>query len=170
MKSVTDKIDYTDLFCKARYYLMESVREKVDVFMTGMWDPFIKYMIIRETNDILDKEITIAFPDLPLKYFPKCKFRIFEEELHIEIGIQNYINMEPNLIFLGTNDVGAIVYDYYMRDSWDPRFKYMFIARFGHDRNSTYVGSKTAEAEYYMGAMTPLSVAYGMAIEDGFIS
>jgi len=159
-----------EMFCQARDYLMQSVREKVDVFMTDIWDPLIKYMIIKETNDILEKELTVAFPDLPLKCFPRCKFRIFEEELHIEAGVQNFLNTEPNLIYLGTNDVGAILYDYYMRESWDPRFKYMFIARFGHDKGSTYVGSKTAEAEYYMGAMTPLSVAYGMAIEDGFIS
>ncbi len=157
-------------FIQARNYLVESVREKVEVFMTGMWDPLIKYVIIRETNDILKKEISKKFPDLSPKHYPQCKFRIFEEEAHIEAGVQNYFNSQPNTTFLGTTEMGGVVFDFYMRDSWDPRFDYMFIARYGHDEHSTFVGSKTAQAEYFLGEVTPLSVAYGMAITDGFIS
>ncbi len=43
-------------------------------------------------------------------------------------------------------------------------------SKYGHGEDSVYTGSKTAEAEYYMGAFTPLAIAYGMAIDDGFIS
>lgn len=161
--------DNIKLFCEAREYLLQSVEEKVEVFMTGMWDPLMKFIIIRETNQIIEKELSFMFPDLPKKYRPKCKFRIFDDIFSIEAGIQNYLNTEPNLTFLGTNDIGATVFDYYIRDTWGASFDHMFIARHGHDENSVFTGSKTAEAEYYMGAMTPLSIAYGMAVEDGFV-
>ena len=71
---------------------------------------------------------------------------------------------------MGTNDIGVTIFDYYMKDVWATAFDHMFVARYGHDEDSVITGSKTAEAEYYMGAVTPLSVAYGMAIEDGFIT
>ena len=45
----------------------------------------------------------------------------------------------------------------------------MFVAKYGHGFDEYYSGSKTAEAEYYMGMPTPLSIAYGMALEDGVI-
>jgi len=35
--------------------------------------------------------------------------------------------------------------------------------------DSYFSGSKTAEAEYHLGALTPLSVAYVMALQDGII-
>ena len=36
--------------------------------------------------------------------------------------------------------------------------------------DSVYSGAKVAAAEYFQGAVTPLSIAFGMAIEDGFIA
>jgi hypothetical protein len=161
--------DHIKTFCEAREYIMSTVAEKVEVFMTGMWDPLMKHIIIKETCALVDKEIELYFPTLPRKYYPQIRFRIYEEELHIEVGLQNYLTKERDLTFLGTNDLGATAFDYYMRESWDPRFDYIFMARYGHDEGSVYTGSKTAEAEYALGALTPLSVAYGMAIEDGFI-
>ena len=158
------------LFEEARNHLMQTVQKKVEVYLTGMWDPHIKYVIIRETLNLIHRELEELFPTLPPKYFPQCKFRIFEEEKHIEVGIQNYLNRETDLKFLGTNDISSTSFDYYMRDSWDPMFDYIFTARYGHDYECEHRGSKTAEVEYFMGVITPLSVAYGMAVEDGFIS
>jgi len=157
-------------YCEARDYLSQNIEEKVDVFLTGIWDPLIKYVLIKETSDIINKELTELFPVLPSKYLPKCRFRIFEDDAYIEAGIQQYFNTRPNLVYLGTNDLGSTSFDYYMKDVGGTPFDARFIARYGHDEDSVIAGSKTAEAEYYMGAITPLSVAYGMAIEDGFIT
>ena len=160
---------YVEDFCRARQYLFETLESKVEVFMTGFWDPFCKHTIIKETSKIIDRELEQMFPDLPKKYYPKIRFRIFDDEFEIEVGIQNYLNKEKDLIYLGTNEVGATPFDYYMRESWDPQFDYLFIARYGHENQSKFTGSKTAKAEYYTGALTPLAVAYGIAKEDGFI-
>jgi hypothetical protein len=161
--------DYTQLFCEVREYLLATLAQKVEVFMTGMWDPLMKHIIIKETCALVNKELEYMFPDLPKEMYPQIRFRIEEQDKCIEVGLQNYLNTERNLLFLGTNDLGDVAYDYYMRDSWDPRFDHIFMARYGHDPGSVYSGSKTAEAEYMIGAVTPLSVAYGMAMEDGFI-
>jgi len=157
-------------FMSAREHVFLNIQSKVDVFMTGIWDPLMKHIIIKETCDIIHRELAIEFPDLDERYYPQVKFRIFEEEYNIECGVQCFLNTESDLTFLGTNDLGDSAFDFYMRDSWDPRFDYVYIARYGHDEQSKYTGAKTAEAEYMMGMMTPLSVAYGMAVEDGFIN
>ena len=59
-------------------------------------------------------------------------------------------------------------YDLYYRESYDFSGP-LFFAKYGHDNVSYFSGSRTAKAEYFLGAMTPLSIAYGMAIHDGFI-
>jgi hypothetical protein len=161
--------DYVDLFCQARQYLLDTLEAKIEVFMTGLWDPLAKFTIIKETNVIIDRELEKMFPDLPKECYPKCRFRIFDDEFQIEAGLQNYLSEDKYLTFLGTNDVNGTVFDYYVRQSWDPRFDYVYVARYGHDEDSVFTGSKTAEAEYYLGTITPLSVAYSLAKDDGFI-
>ena len=156
-------------YCQARDHILSGIPQMMEVFMTGMWDPFLKYTLTRETVEIIQKELIELFPTLPLKFLPRCRFRIFEELLEIEAGVQNYYNHEPELTFLGTTMVGHELFDCYYRGSYDPRYDYMFIARYGHESEDYYVGSKTAAAEYYLGQETPLSLAYGLAIEDGFI-
>ena len=159
-----------DQFIQAREYILTTVASKVEVFMTEMWDPLMKHIIIRETCDIIKRDLCVQFPELDSRYYPQIRFRIYEEDYNIEVGIQNYLNTERGLTFLGVTDIGSTTFDYYMRDSWDPRFDHVFVARYGHNPISAYKGSKTAEAEYIIGAVTPLSVAYGMAVEDGFIT
>ncbi len=160
----------TKLFEEARNYLMRTVGQKIEIFMTSGQDSLTNHMIVRETADLIHRELKELFPKLPPKYLPKCKFRILEAEKHIEAGIQNYFNRETDLTFLGTNDISSTPFDYYMRESWDPIVDYIFVARYGHAPECEHRGSRTAEAEYYLGSITPLSVAYGIAIEDGFIS
>jgi len=161
--------EQVDLFLQARNYLTESVSEKVELFMTDTWDPLSKYIIIKETNNIIKKELKILFPDLLEIYYPRCKFKIFDNEKIIEAGIQQYFNPQPSLNFLGVTEVGPDVYDMYYRNSYDPRFDFLFIARYGHDMSCSYTGSHSAKAEYYLGEVTPLSVAYGMALDDGLV-
>ncbi len=162
--------DNIKLYCEARDFLVASSREKVEVFMSGIWDPLMKFVIIKEINDILEKEIAVEYPELPSKYYPKCRIRMPEDDNILEVNIQAFLNRDPNLVFLGTGDVGSMLFDYYMTGQWSPTMSCEFIARYGHDEKSVYTGSKTAEAEYYMGAFTPLAIAYGMAVDDGFIS
>lgn len=156
-------------FIQARNYILGTVGQKIDTYLTGVWNPIVKFTIIRETTDIIQNELIELFPDLPCEYLPRCRFRIFEKDMQIEAGIQHYYNHEPELTFLGTVGTEGEMIDCYFRCSYDPGFKYMFIARYGHERDSYYYGSKTAEAEYFLGQGTPLSFAYGLAVEDGFI-
>ncbi len=156
-------------FIQAKNYVLSTIGQKVEVYLTGIWDPFVKYVLIKETIDIIQNELIELFPDLPCEYLPRCRFRIFEKDMQIEAGVQHYYNHEPELTFLGTTAVGGEMIDCYFREAYDPRFKYVFIARYGHEADNYYHGSKTAEAEYFLGQSTPLSVAYGLAVEDGFI-
>ena len=89
--------------------------------------------------------------------------------MNIECGIQNYMNCDPHAVFLGTAAFMNALFDFYYRIAYDSRFDYVFIARYGHTADSYFQGSKTAKVEYKTGQQTPLSVAYGMALEDGYI-
>ena len=158
-----------DLFTQARDYLVSTLEPLIDCYLTGMWDPYIKYVIIKETNEIIDRDLAQKFPDLSAKLRPSVKFRIFEEDMNIECGVQNYINNDSSVTFLGTAAFIGAMFDFYYRESFDPNFDYVFIARYGHAYDSYLQGSKTAKVEYKTGQMTPLAVAYGMACDDGYI-
>jgi len=162
--------DLTKQFIEIRQYIMSELRQMVEVYFTGIWDPCMKFIIIKETNAIIEKLATEEYPDFPSKYIPQVKFRIFEEDHEIEAGVQTYLNRTPELTFLGTSDIENSSFDFYIRKSWHPNCEYMFYAKYGHASDHFYSGAKVAAAEYFQGAMTPLSVAFGMAVEDGFIA
>jgi len=158
-----------EVFCEARQYLVESIAPLIDTFLTGIWDPCIKYTLIRDTTKIIDTDLSKRFCNIPKRHLPKVKFRLHDLEELTEVNIQNYYRTEPFLMFLGAAGIADEMYDFYCRGSFDPRFEHVFIAKYGHGPDDQYSGSKTAEAEYYMGMPTPLSIAYGMATEDGVI-
>jgi hypothetical protein len=157
-------------FIEARQYLYDSLESKVECFLCGMWDPLMKFIIIKETNELVNRELIRMFPNLKPQYLPKVKFKMDEDEGAIEVGVQNYLNMEGDLTFLGVTEYGGIIYDFYIRESFDPNFEYIFYARNGHDPYEYEKGSKVPAAEYMMGMMTPLSIAYGFAIDEGFVA
>lgn len=159
-----------NIFVQIRDYLLDNLEEKAKVYLAGMWDPLCKYILIRETYEIINRELSDAFPDFPKEYFPKVKFKINDEEFSIEATVQTFLNTDTDLIFLANLDVSSQNYDLYCRKSWDPRFDYVFFARFGHSIDSVIKGSKTAVAEYFTGKHTPLSLAYHMALQEGFVS
>ena len=163
-------MDNIKLFCDAREYLANSLEPLIECYLTGMWDPHIKYVLIKETNAIVNRDLKEQFPDLPARFRPQVKFRVFEESKNIECGIQNYMNHDSQVTFLGTAAFMNSLFDFYYRVAYDPRFDYVFIARYGHASDSYFQGSKTAKVEYKSGQITPLATAYGMALEDGYIS
>lgn len=161
--------DRIKLFSEARQYLVEAIEPMMEIYLCGIWDPLCKYVLMKETNDLINEELSAKFPQLPRKYLPKTKFRILETEEMTEVNIQNFYNSDTNLNFLGTVGLSDEMFDLYYREAYDPRVDYVFIAKYGDGFEQYHSGSKTAEAEYYMGVTTPLSLAYGMAIEDGVI-
>lgn len=162
-----------ELFIEARDYLIERIEPTIKAYFTGIWDPLITYIIAKEIDSLMTDEVIEKFPELPNRLQPRFKYRVFETEdkdgANIEVNIQKYINTDYDLSYLGAVGIGSVLYDLYHRDAYDGSNDKYFIARYGHDYNSYFAGSKTAEAEYYLGAMTPLSVAYRMAMDDGII-
>jgi len=156
-------------FCVARQYLVESIEPLIDTFLTGMWDPHIKFTLVRDTTKIIDNDLSKVFSDIPKKYLPKVKIRLHDDIEMTEVSIQNFYNKDNYTAYLGSAGIGHELYDFYCRESFDPRFDYVFTAKFGHGFDEYYSGSKTAAAEYYIGAATPLAVAYGMAVDEGII-
>lgn len=156
-------------YIEVRDYMIKHVHEKVGIYMCGMWNPLVKHVLIEETKKIMNSEVRNLFPTVAISYLPKIRFRIYESINEVDAAIQYYYNTDTELTYLGTSMIGDEVLDCYFRDSYDPRFDHTFIVRYGHDEDNIYKGSKTAEAEYFLGQNTPLALAYGIATEDGFI-
>jgi len=154
---------------QARDYLISILPARIEIFLMGMFNPISNYVLIKETSDILQRELIELFPTMPSKDLPSFKFRIREDIREVEVGVQFYYNTQNGLTYLGSTDLGTEVFDLYIRDSYDPRMNYRLIARHGSNGEDYISGSKTAEAEYYLGQTTPLACAYSLALEDGFI-
>jgi len=158
-----------ELFQQARKYLTEAIEPLIDTFLTGIWDPYIRFTIVRDTERIIQTDLINRFSELPKKYLPKVKFRLTEDPDLTEVNIQQFYNTDKQLNFLGMIGIGGEMFDLYFRNSFGPSNDFMFVAKYGHGVDDYYAGSKTAESEYYLGIPTPLAIAYGMAKDDGVI-
>lgn len=158
-----------DQYIEIRDCLYNKVQQMCEIYFTKIWDPLMKYLIIKETKQLVTRELAHDFPRFPVDYLPQVKFRIDEKDYYIEAGIQIFLNKYRNLYFLGNIEHGGADYDLYCRESFDPNFSYVFYARYGHDDDSFMKGSREPAAEYMTGIVTPLSIAYSFAVEEGFI-
>jgi len=161
---------HIEQFIAIRDRMMTELRSMIEVYLTDMWDPLMKHIIIKEVQNLIKMEMKRGNPEFPKKYLPQVKIKVEDSTYFIEIGIQTYLNKDLSLIFLGNVDHDAITYDLYCRESWDPRFSHVFYARHGHDDGAYEKGSKEPAAQYMMGQVTPLSIAYSFAVEEGYIA
>jgi len=158
-----------DNFCEARKYLVEQIDPYIQTFLCGIWDPCIKFTLIRDTQKLINEDLLNKFPDVTPKYLPRVNFRLYDDVEMTQVSIQNFFNSEVSLSYLGSAGLGVESFDFYYSESFHPNFKYTYTAKFGHGFEQYYSGTKTAEAEYLLGQVTPLAVAYSMAMEDGII-
>lgn len=156
-----------EAFLEARNYLIENIQPTIDVYLCEMWDPLCQYYIFKELDSIYDKDFKTKFPDLKPYHRPSFKYRVFEGD-EIEVNIQNYLHDSRHWRYLGSCSVGGNMHDLHYREAFDYSGP-LFIARYGHIGDHYISGGKTAKAEYYLGASSPLSIAYGMAVHDGYI-
>lgn len=161
---------YIEQYMHIRDKLLEQLESMIEVYMTGIWDPCMRYILVKELQALIVRELSREFPDFPVSYLPHIKIKINESIRFIEAGVQTYLNTTKDMIFLGNIDHDGITYDLYCRESWDPNFSHVFYARYGHEDDSFYKGSKTAAAEYMMGIMSPLSIAYSFAVDEGYVA
>ncbi len=158
-----------EVFCDARQYLVEAIDPYIDTFLCGIWDPCIKFTLVRDTQNLIEKDLVAKFPEIKPKQLPKVKFRLHDDAKMTQISIQHYYNSESDLKYLGSVGIADEFFDLYYRQSYDPRFQYVFTAKYGHGFEQYYSGSKTAHAEYALGAVTPLAIAYSFALDEGVI-
>ncbi len=160
-----------DRFNQARDYLSNILPAKIELFLSDIYNPISKYNIIKKTTNIIIKEMIEIFPNemIPENHLPKFRFRIHEEHHEVEVGIQQYYNIQKGLTYLGTTDIEYEIFDFYLQPAYVPQHDYIFIARYGNKNDQYITGATTAEEEYQLGQHTPLACAYALALEDNFI-
>jgi hypothetical protein len=155
-------------FVEVREALFEILEPTMQAYFCQMWDPLSYLIIVKETKEILTRILTQRFPNFPPKLFPQVLFMRNDEADGMELSVQFYYNSNTDLKYLGTCDIGGSYYDLYYRD----RYGYgapIFVARYGHDSINSISGSHEAEADFLSGKMTPLSLAYQIALDNGYI-
>lgn len=156
-------------YINVRDFLLSSIDEKLEIFLTDIWDPLCKFVLIKEVYKVIENDLHQVFPNFPRKYLPKVRLKVVDEEHMIEKHVQSFFNSNIRLKLLANIDIGPETYDLYYRESFNPTTPYVFFAKYGHDAECMMKGSKTAAAEYFLGKCTPLSVAYQIAYEEGVI-
>jgi hypothetical protein len=156
-------------FIEVKDFLLDSIDDKLELFLTDIWDPFSKFVLIKELYKVIGLELHSQFPNFPKEYLPKVRLKVIDEECMIEKHIQVFFNTDTRLVLLASLDIGDVPYDLYYKKSYDPTTPYRFFAKYGHDSESIMQGSKTAAAEYFMGKCTPLSIAFQIAQEEGVV-
>jgi hypothetical protein len=169
-----------DKFIEVRDYLQENLESMITTYLCGLWDPLIEFVILKELNIMIDRDIRNLFPELPQELVPRYSYRVFkiDEEkedntvdAEVEISIQQYLNQNKGLMFLGNYcEHDGVSYDLYCSPYYDGLNNFLFYARYGHIKENCFTGAAEARAEYNLGVMSPLSVAYGMAVYDGYIN
>jgi len=157
-------------YIEIRGYLESKIESITMTYLTfSNFNPLTKHVLVQETKNLINQELSNQFPSFPKKYLPQIKFKIHSEILEIESGIQVYFNLFNSLLFLGCCNIEKVDYDLYCRTSFDSSLDYMFYARYGHQEYDFIKGSKIAKAEYFLGLPTPLSIAYNFALEEGIV-
>lgn len=162
-------------FIRVRNYTAKYVNKICDIYFFEIHDPLIQYNLIREVKLSIKKDILLKYPKLPTSIFPNIKIQVCDDEIEneyvqsIEITVQEYLNPDSSLTFLGNATYKNKSHDLYYKKSWDPYFPYTFYNRYGHDENMFSKASKQAYDEYVAEKTTPLSIAFQMAFEEGYI-
>ena len=162
--------NYKNEFIKIRSILTTRVQEAADTYLVNLWDPIISYNLNKEIKKLLNRNLSKEFPNFPVPLLPTVKINVSEDEdeFIVEILVQKYLNKNPSLIFLGNAEYNNIFYDLYCKKSWDPNFPYILYERHGHEDEMFSYASKTAQVEYLMGFITPLSIAFQLALDEGY--
>jgi hypothetical protein len=156
-------------FEKARDFISDKVDEYAGIFVPIGLDAINKLNVIRGLQIIARQELKAQFPSLPEILYPKFVFKIHEEDMEVEVSIQCFINKTPSLTYLGSCDFEEQTYDlYYDQLSTQIMFPTV-LAKYDHEDHCYITGSKSAEVDYQMQTVTPLSIAYKMAVDDGYI-
>lgn len=160
---------YIEEFEQLRDYLADTILDTV----TNFWcdhealETIYAYPLIKEITKIIQKDLD-SRTTLPQHLIPKFKISIKNEDLMI--SIQEYFNDDKDCIFLANVSIEEKIYDLYCKKSYDSSsLDYSFMEKHGHDQTDVTEGTKTAETEYMLQLPTPLSVAYEIALNEGYI-
>jgi hypothetical protein len=150
--------------------ILENLNSHMSIMECHIWDPICGLVAIREIKKYINIEIQNIFPDFPIEYIPQIFFKFESSEENLEVGVQTYFNDSQNLVYIGTCEFDAVLYDMYYENSYEPYAKFNFIAKYGNDPENKISGGREAANDYLQGKSTPLSLAFQLAIDMGIVS
>ena len=162
------------VFEKARDYLSEIIDPILNVCFMDPLDPWMVTIVKIELDRLINRTLIREFPGLPLHLIPRYTSRVLKnvggKNFAVDLSIQHYVNEKKGLSFLGNHIHGDVCHDLYCAPYYDGTNTFIFYARYDHRLDSFTCGASSARSQYHLGLGSPLSVAYGMAVHDGYIN
>lgn len=165
-------MDQPAAFEICRNFVRDRLKELITFYFDKLYDPLEKKLIIEGIELILKQEQdSLGFMAiLPKNLYPKFKIRIHEDDMRIEYTVQQYLNEEEQLIYLGTCDLIETKWDLYIGKSFGFVSPYRFVVRNGNKKEDKKVDeTQQAERQHEEGEYTPFSIAYNLACGDGLV-
>ena len=162
--------EHMDEYIEIRDKIVSHLDSMVELCINEIWDPLVTQLVVKDIKKEMLRIITEQHPEFPVLYAPRMRLKVYPESHSIDTSVQIFLNTDPSLIYLSSTEYNGALYDLYCSKSWNPSVEYRFYARFGHDPELYLEGDKVAAKEYFTGVVSPLSLAFEMAVEDGFIA
>ena len=68
--------EYVEQYIQIRDRLLGQLESMLEVYMTGMWDPLMRHIIIKELRELIVRQLSAEFPDFPINYLPHIKIKV----------------------------------------------------------------------------------------------
>jgi hypothetical protein len=156
-------------FEKAREFISTKLDEYSEVYVPVGLNPINKLTMIKELQKIATTELVKEFPTFPINLHPKFVIKIIDEEMVVDVSIQTYLNKVHYNLYLGSCELEEKVYDLYYDKLSTTIYAPTVVAKYDHGDRCYFSGSRSAAMEYETQMLTPLSIAYKMAVDDGYI-
>lgn len=161
--------DLIKKFNEIKGTLVNKLEPLVTTYFGGVFNPLMKFHIVRETQRLAEEEIKDMFPDFPYHLLPQFKFSNTPEG-DVEIFVQEYINGLNGWKYIGTITMdGNELLDVYIKFAVFSSNEFTLMVKYGHGIKDYYYGGAQAQEDYLAGKFTPLSAAYQLALDEGEI-
>jgi len=162
------------IFEAATKYLAKTIQSMLQICVSDLkLDIWIETVLSQELKRLIDSSMIKEFPDLS-QFMPQYSYRLLKQAdkglIGVHLSIQTYINKQRGLSFLGNYITEGMCHDLYLAPYYDGINSFLFYARYGHMNENFTSGASDARSQYHLGMESPLSVAYGMAVHDGYIN
>lgn len=167
-------MEQAEVYELCKQHVKERLKDLIAFYFDKVYTVFEKKQLVDGIKNILKQELNMIQKEvggnLSTNFYPKFQVKVDDDNRKIEFMVQQHLNEETSLIFLGVCVMSDVYYDLYMCQEEGHLSACRFIARHGSKREERKVDFiESVEKQHEMGVVSPFSIAYEFAVDYGFI-